>query len=435
MGNIVAIVGRPNVGKSTLFNRLTESRQAIVDEASGVTRDRQYGKVVWNGKEFSIIDTGGYASNTDDIFEAEIRKQVVLAIEEAAVILFVVDTKNGVTDYDDVVADILRRSRKPVVVVANKVDTYDKMAYIHDFHSFGLGEIFPISAASGSGTGDLLDRVLELLPDDVQSDIDDSLPKFAIVGRPNAGKSSLLNAFVGEERNIVTDIAGTTRDSILTRYNKFGKDFYLVDTAGLRKRSKEKDDLEFYSTMRSVKSIETADVCILLIDASRGLEAQDKKIFGLIERNNKGIVVVVNKWDLVSKDNNTMKKWEEAVKSSFAPYTDIPIIFTSVPSKQRIHKVLEEAMHVFDNSHRKVGTSQLNEVLLPTIANYPPPSIKGKFVKIKYVTQLPANSPTFAFFCNLPQYVRDQYKRFLENLIRKNWDFTGVPINIVMRKK
>ena len=435
MGNLVAIVGRPNVGKSTLFNRLTESRQAIVDEASGVTRDRQYGKVLWNGKEFSIIDTGGYATNTDDVFEAEIRKQVLLAIDEAAVILFVVDTLNGVTDFDDTVADILRRSKKPVVIVANKADTTEKMAYVHDFYSLGLGEPYAISAANGTGTGDLLDHILELLPDNVGSDIDDSLPKFTVVGRPNAGKSSLINAFIGEERNIVTDVAGTTRDSILTRYNKFGRDFYLVDTAGLRKRNKEKDDIEFYSTMRSVRAIETADVCILMVDASRGLESQDKKIFSLIQRNGKGVVVVVNKWDLITKGTNTMKEWEAEIRKSFAPYTDIPIIFTSVTNKQRIYDVMETANRVYMNLKRKVSTSQLNETLLPQIGDCPPPATKGKFVKIKYITQLPTQVPSFAFFCNLPQYVKEPYKRFLENILRKQWDFCGVPINIFMRKK
>ncbi|MGN0029394.1 MAG: ribosome biogenesis GTPase Der [Marinilabiliaceae bacterium] len=435
MANLVAIVGRPNVGKSTLFNRLTGTRSAIVDETAGVTRDRQYGKVFWNGKEFSVIDTGGYASNSDDVFEGEIRKQVKLAIDEAAVILFVVDTHTGITDYDDMVADMLRRSRKPVIVVANKVDTGDRLADMHEFYSFGLGDIFPISSATGSGTGDLLDKILCILPDDVTSDIDDSLPKFAVVGRPNAGKSSIINAFIGEERNIVTDVAGTTRDSIFTRYNKFGKDFYLVDTAGLRKRNKEKDDVEFYSTMRSVRSIENADVCILMLDASRGLESQDKKIFGLIERNKKGVVVVVNKWDLIQKSNNTMKEWEEAIRKEFAPYTDIPIVFTSVPSKQRIHQVVEQACRVYDNMKRKVGTSQLNELLLPAIESFPPPMYKGKVVKIKYVTQIPTPTPTFAFFCNLPQYVRDPYCRRLENIIRKQWDFSGVPVTIVMRKK
>ncbi len=435
MGNLVAIVGRPNVGKSTLFNRLTGTRSAIVDETAGVTRDRQYGKVFWNGKEFSIIDTGGYSANSDDVFEGEIRKQVKLAIEEAAVIIFVVDVLTGITDYDDMVADMLRRCRKPVVVVANKVDTGDKLADMHEFYSFGLGEIYPISSASGSGTGDLLDRLLELLPADVTSDIDDSLPKFTVVGRPNAGKSSIINAFIGEDRNIVTDVAGTTRDSIFTRYNKFGKDFYLVDTAGLRKRNKEKDDVEFYSTMRSVRAIESADVCILMIDATRGLESQDKKIFGLVERNKKGIVVVVNKWDLIEKSNNTMKEWEDNIRREFAPYTDIPIVFTSVPSKQRIHQVVEQACRVYDNMKRKVGTSQLNELMLPLIESFPPPMYKGKVVKIKYVTQIPTPTPTFAFFCNLPQYVREPYMRRLENIIRKQWDFSGVPVGIVMRKK
>ncbi len=435
MGNLVAIVGRPNVGKSTLFNRLTGTRSAIVDETAGVTRDRQYGKVFWNGKEFSIIDTGGYSANSDDVFEGEIRKQVKLAIDEAAVIIFVVDVLTGITDYDDMVADMLRRCRKPVVVVANKVDTGDKLADMHEFYSFGLGEIYPISSASGSGTGDLLDRLLELLPADVTSDIDDSLPKFTVVGRPNAGKSSIINAFIGEERNIVTDVAGTTRDSIFTRYNKFGKDFYLVDTAGLRKRNKEKDDVEFYSTMRSVRAIESADVCILMIDATRGLESQDKKIFGLVERNKKGIVVVVNKWDLIEKSNNTMKEWEDNIRREFAPYTDIPIVFTSVPSKQRIHQVVEQACRVYDNMKRKVGTSQLNELMLPLIESFPPPMYKGKVVKIKYVTQIPTPTPTFAFFCNLPQYVREPYMRRLENIIRKQWDFSGVPVGIVMRKK
>lgn len=435
MANIVAIVGRPNVGKSTLFNRLVGSRQAIVDETAGVTRDRQYGKVFWNGREFSVIDTGGYTDNSDDVFEGEIRKQVRLAIDEAQVILFLVDIMTGITDYDDLVADMLRRSGKPVIVVANKADTSARLADMHEFYRFGLGDVYAISSSNGSGTGDLLDKLLSLLPADTTSDIDDSLPRFAVVGRPNAGKSSIINAFIGEERNIVTDVAGTTRDSIFTRYNKFGRDFYLVDTAGLRKKNKEKDDVEFYSTMRSIRAIENSDVCLLMVDASRGLEAQDKKIFSLIARNHKGVVVVVNKWDLVEKGNNTMKTWDEVIRAEFAPYRDIPIVFTSVPNKQRIHKVVEEAHRVYDNMNRKVGTSQLNEFLLPVIETAPPPETKGKVVKIKYVTQLPTSSPTFAFFCNLPQYVRDPYKRFLENKIRKEWDFCGVPINIVMRKK
>ncbi len=435
MGNIVAIVGRPNVGKSTLFNRLTGTRSAIVDSTAGVTRDRQYGKVWWNGKEFSIIDTGGYTANSDDVFEGEIRKQVHLAIDEAALILFVVDVQTGVTDYDELVADMLRRSKKPVVMVVNKVDTGESLAYVSDFYKLGLGELFPIASTSGSGTGELLDHILSILPDDVTSDIDDSLPRFAIVGRPNAGKSSIINAFVGEERNVVTDVAGTTRDSILTRYNKFGQDFYLVDTAGLRKRNKDKDDIEFFSTMRSVRAIENSDVCILMIDAQRGLEAQDKKIFSLIERNGKGVVVVVNKWDLIEKGNNTMKEWEDNIRKEFAPHDDVPIVFTSVINKQRIHKAVEEANRVYNNLKRRVGTSQLNEYMLEQIENFPPPSTKGKLIKIKYVTQLPTPVPSFAFFCNLPQYVKEPYKRFLENKIRKEWDFCGVPMNIYMRKK
>ncbi|MBP5364923.1 MAG: ribosome biogenesis GTPase Der [Bacteroidales bacterium] len=435
MGNIVAIVGRPNVGKSTLFNRLTQSRKAIVDEMSGVTRDRQYGKVFWNGLEFSIIDTGGYASNSDDIFEEEIRKQVKLAIDEAAVILFVVDALTGITDYDEAVADMLRRTKKPVIVVVNKVDNGERMADIHVFYKFGLKDLFPISSISGSGTGDLLDKVLEYLPKDAKSDIDDTLPKFTIVGRPNVGKSSIINAFIGEERNIVTDIAGTTRDSIFTRYNKFGMDFYLVDTAGLRKKTKVKEDVEFYSVMRSVRAIEESDVCILMLDATRGFETQDKKIFGLIEKNNKGVVILVNKWDLIEKDSKTTKKWETEIRNQIAPYTDVPIIFTSVINKQRIHQAVEEANAVYENRKRKVSTSALNDTLLPMIENFPPPSTKGKFIKIKYITQLPSTTPTFAFFCNLPQYIKEPYKRFLENKIRDNWKFTGVPINIVFRKK
>lgn len=435
MGNIVAIVGRPNVGKSTLFNRLTQTRQAIVDEAAGVTRDRQYGKVFWNGREFSVIDTGGYAINSDDAFEAEIRKQVLLAVEEASLILFVVDVLTGITDYDEVVADILRRNGKHVIVIANKVDTNERLADMHEFYRLGLDDLYPISSINGSGTGDLLDHILSLMPPDVTPEELEDLPKFAIVGRPNAGKSSIVNAFIGEERNIVTDIAGTTRDSIYTRYNKFEKDFYLVDTAGLRKKNKEKEDIEFYSTMRSIKSIESADVCLLMVDATRGFEMQDKKIFGLVERNNKGIVVLINKWDLIEKENNTVKKWEDYIRKEMSPYTDFPIIFTSVPTKQRIHRSLEVACEVYDNMKRKVSTSQLNEYLLPLIENCPPPATKGKFIKIKYITQLPSKTPTFAFFCNLPQYIKEPYKRFLENKIREKWDFSGVPINIILRKK
>ncbi|MCQ2202370.1 MAG: ribosome biogenesis GTPase Der [Bacteroidales bacterium] len=435
MGNIVAIVGRPNVGKSTLFNRLTQSRQAIVDEEAGVTRDRQYGKVFWNGRDFSIIDTGGYTFNSDDEFETEIRRQVQLAVDEAAVILFLVDVRVGITDYDMEIADLLRRSRKNVILVVNKVDFTEHVQDSYEFHRLGFKDFFTISGVNGSGTGDLLDRVLELLPADVKSDIDDSLPKYTIVGRPNAGKSSILNAFMGEERNIVTSIAGTTRDSIYTRYNKFGHDFYLVDTAGLRKRNKEKDDIEFYSTMRSVRAIEDSDVCILMLDATRGFEAQDKKIFSLIEKNNKGVVVLVNKWDLVQKDSKTTKKWEEIIRAEMAPYTDFPIVFTSVPNKQRIYEAIEQADKVYENRQRKISTSELNDALLPIIGEYPPPATKGKYIKIKYITQLPSATPTFAFFCNLPQYIKEPYKRFLENKMREMWDFTGVPINLVMRKK
>lgn len=434
MGNIIAIVGRPNVGKSTLFNRLTKSKQAIVDEASGVTRDRLYGKSYWNNKDFSIVDTGGYAVNSDDIFEEEIRKQVLIAIEEADLILFVVDAMTGITDYDSMVAEILRRSNKRVIVVANKVDTHDRMAYINEFYALGLHDILPISSINGSGTGELLDYIVKILPEKPQEE-DLELPKFTIVGRPNAGKSSIVNAFIGEERNIVTPISGTTRDSIFTRYNKFGHDFYLVDTAGLRKKTKVKEDLEFYSVMRAIRAIENSDVCLLMIDATRGLEGQDQKIFNLIERNKKGVVVLINKWDLVEKDNQTTKAYEANVRQALAPYTDFPIIFTSAITKQRIHKALETAVKVYENMTRKVSTSQLNEFFLPLIENFPPPATKGKFIKIKYITQLPTPTPTFAFFCNLPQYVKDPYKRFLENKIRENWEFTGVPISIVMRSK
>ena len=435
MGNIVAIVGRPNVGKSTLFNRLTQTRQAIVDEASGVTRDRQYGKVTWNGREFSVIDTGGYAVNSDDIFEKDIRRQVMLAIDEATMVLFVVDVLTGITDYDEIVADMLRRSGKKVVVIANKVDTNERLADMHEFYRLGLDDIYPISSINGAGTGDLLDHILAMLPEDAVEEQLEDLPKFAIVGRPNAGKSSILNALIGEERNIVTDIAGTTRDATFTRYNKFGKDFYLVDTAGLRKKNKAKEDVEFYSVMRAVMAIERADVCLLMIDAERGFEMQDKKIFGLVERNNKGVVVLVNKWDLVEKQNNTTKQWEEHIRREMSPLTDFPIIFTSALTKQRIHKAIETAVEVYENMKRKVSTPNLNDFFLPLIESYPPPSTKGKFIRIKYVTQLPASTPTFAFFCNLPQYVKEPYKRFLENKIREQWDFTGVPVNIILRRK
>lgn len=434
--SIVAIVGRPNVGKSTLFNRLVGMRQAIVDEIAGVTRDRHYGTCEWSGKEFSVIDTGGFALNSDDVFEEEIRKQVVLAIEEADVILFLCDVGTGITDYDMAVADILRRSKKPIIIVANKVDTGDKLFDAHIFNSFGLGEPFAISSATGSGTGDLLDKVLELLPEDEKPLEKRAIPYITIVGRPNVGKSSLTNALLGEERNIVTPVAGTTRDSISTYYNKFGHEFMLVDTAGLRKKNKVKEDLEFYSVMRSVRAIENSDVCILMIDAQQSIEAQDMSVFNLIIRNKKGCLIVVNKWDLVeNKDANTMKKATEVIMNKIAPFNDVPIIFTSVINKQRILDVLEAAQRVYENRSRKIKTSELNEVMLKEIENYPPPAIKGKYIKIKYMTQLPTPSPSFAFFCNLPQYVREDYKRYLENKLRKHFDFSGTPIQIFMRQK
>lgn len=439
MGQLVAIVGRPNVGKSTLFNRLTQSRRAIVDETAGTTRDRQYGKVDWSGREFSIIDTGGWVVNSEDIFEGEINKQVHLAIEQADEILFVVDAMNGVTDLDDHVAEILRRSKKPVILVANKVDSNDWLYNVAEFYSLGLGEPYPVSAVSGFGTGDLLDEIVKKLPpvDDDEAARLDALPKFAIVGRPNAGKSSLINAFIGEDRHIVTDIAGTTRDSIYTRYNKFGFDFYLVDTAGIRKKTKVNEDIEYYSVIRSIRAIEASDVCILMIDATRGIEAQDGNIFSLIQRNKKGLVVCVNKWDLVEdKSQEAIKHFEEAIRRKFAPFDDFPIIFASALTKQRIHKVLETAMQVYENRNRRVPTARLNEVMLDAIGAFPPPANKGKFIKIKYVTQLKEQRiPTFVFFCNLPQWVKEPYRRYLENKIRENWDFCGTPISIFMREK
>ena len=434
MGNIVAIVGRPNVGKSTLFNRMTGDRQAIVDEQSGVTRDRLYGKSFWNGKEFSVIDTGGYAFNSDDIFEDEIRKQVLLAIEEADVIIFVTDVTTGITDYDEEVANLLRRSNKEVVVAVNKVDNNDRINDSSSFYALGLEDLFSISSINGSGTGDLLDKVVELLPDEKDEDIP-VIPKFTVVGRPNAGKSSIINAFIGEDRNIVTPISGTTRDSIYTRYNKFGYDFFLVDTAGLRKKTKVKEDLDFYSTLRAVRAIESSDVCLLMIDATRGFEGQDQKIFHLIERNKKGAVIIVNKWDLVEKDTMTTKVFEQQIRKEIAPFTDIPIVFTSVLTKQRIHKVLELAHEAYENRARRITTSKLNDFLLPILKHNPPPSNKGKYIKIKYITQIPTVTPEFVFFCNLPQYVKDPYKRFVENKIRGNWNFNGSTIQIHFRKK
>ena len=438
MGQLVAIVGRPNVGKSTLFNRLTQSRTAITDPTAGTTRDRQYGKVDWTGREFSIVDTGGWVVNSEDVFESEINKQVELAIEQADEILFVVDAMNGVTDLDDHVAQILRRSRKPVILVANKVDSNEWVYNVPEFYKLGLGDPYPISAVNGYGTGDLLDEVVKDLPvpEDDEAKLDD-IPKFAIVGRPNAGKSSIINAFIGAERHIVTDIAGTTRDSIYTRYNKFGFDFYLVDTAGIRKKNKVNEDIEYYSVIRSIRAIEASDVCILMLDGTRGIEAQDVNIFSIIQRNKKGLVVVVNKWDLVEdKSTAAIKHYEAAIRERFAPFTDFPIIFTSAITKQRIYKVLEEAVEVFANRKRTVPTSQLNTVMQEDIAAYPPPSNKGKFIKIKYITMLKgAQVPTFIFFCNLPQWVKEPYRRYLENKIREHWNFTGTPINVFMREK
>lgn len=438
MSQLVAIVGRPNVGKSTLFNRFTSSRTAIVDPTAGTTRDRQYGKVEWNGREFSIIDTGGWVVNSDDIFESEINKQVELAIEQSDVILFVVDATNGVTDLDDHIAETLRRSRKPVILVANKADSKEWLYNVPEFYSFGLGEPYPVSAISGYGTGDLLDEVVKDLPlEDNEDQQLEEIPKFAIVGRPNAGKSSLINAFIGEDRHIVTDIAGTTRDSIYTRYDKFGFDFYLVDTAGIRKKNKVNEDIEYYSVIRSIRAIEASDVCILMIDATRGIETQDVNIFGLIQRNKKGLVVVVNKWDLVEdKSQIAIKHYEAAIRDRFSPFVDFPIIFTSAITKQRIFKVIETAVDVYKNRKRSVPTSQLNNVLQECISAYPPPSNKGKYIRIKYITMLKgAQVPTFIFFCNLPQWVKEPYRRYLENKIREHWSFTGTPINIFMRDK
>ena len=437
MGNLVAIVGRPNVGKSTLFNRLTKTRQAIVNEQAGTTRDRQYGKSEWLGREFSVVDTGGWVVNSDDVFEEEIRKQVMLAVEEADVILFVVDVMNGVTDLDMEVAGILRRAKKPILMVANKTDNNDLQYNAAEFYSLGLGDPYCISALSGFGTGDLMDLLVSKFKKDTVEELEEEIPRFAVVGRPNAGKSSIVNAFIGEERNIVTDIAGTTRDSIYTRYEKFGFDFYLVDTAGIRKKNKVTEDLEYYSVIRSIRSIEGADVCILMIDATRGIESQDLNIFSLIQRNQKGLVVVVNKWDLVeNKDVKGMKTFEEAIRSRFAPFTDFPIVFASALTKQRIFKVLEEAKEVYKARTTRVPTARLNEEMLPLIEAYPPPSTKGKYIKIKYCTQLPNTQvPSFVFFANLPQYVKEPYKRFLENKMRDKWHFSGTPINIFIRQK
>ena len=437
MGNLVAIVGRPNVGKSTLFNRLTQSRQAIVNETAGTTRDRQYGKVDWEGREFSIVDTGGWVVNSEDIFEEEINKQVAIAIEEADVVIFVVDVTNGTTDLDDHVANILRRSKKPVILAANKSDSNQSQYYAAEFYKLGLGDPVCVSAINGSGTGDLLDIIVSKFTKEDTEEFESDIPRFAVVGRPNAGKSSIVNAFIGEERNIVTDIAGTTRDSIYTRYNKFGFDFYLVDTAGIRKTGKVSEELEYYSIIRSIRAIENSDVCILMIDATRGIEGQDLNIFSLIQRNRKGLVVCVNKWDLVEdKSTAAIKTFENAIRNRLAPFTDFPIIFTSAITKQRIYKVLDTAIEVYKNRKRIVPTSKLNEVMLPAIEAYPPPATKGKYVKIKYVTMLKeAQIPSFIFFCNLPQWVKEPYKRYLENKIRETWNYCGTPINIFMREK
>jgi GTP-binding protein len=434
MANIVAIVGRPNVGKSTLFNRLTETRQAIVDEVAGVTRDRHYGKSEWNGVEFSLIDTGGYIKGSDDAFESEIRKQVTVAIEESSALIFVVDITDGITDFDREVSNIIRKSNKKVIVVANKADNHELSNYAAEFYKFGLGEIYAISAISGAGTGDMLDALVELLPKDEGAINQIDLPKIAIVGRPNVGKSSLTNALLGEERTIVTDIAGTTRDTINTRYNKFGHDFWLIDTAGMRKKAKVHEDLEFYSVMRTINAIENSDVCLLMIDAQNGLEAQDLSILTLIEKNRKGVAIIINKWDLIEKDTKTADAFEKAMREKIAPFRDIPIIFISVKDKQRIMKAVDVAMYVYQNKTKHIPTRQLNDFLLPLIEAYPPPSIKGKDIKIKYTTQLKGEA-LFILYCNLPQYVQENYKRFIENKLREQFDFCGVPMVISIRKK
>jgi len=433
MSNIVAIVGRPNVGKSTLYNRLTETRKAIVDDFSGVTRDRHYGVAEWTGHPFTVIDTGGYVAHSEDVFEAAIREQVLIAIEEATVILFMVDVTTGPTDLDDSIADILRRSKKPVFVVANKLDNNMLIGDLPIFYSFGLGDIYGVSSMTGSGTGDLLDEVVKHFEEAPEED--NSLPKYTIVGRPNVGKSSLINALIGKERNIVTPIAGTTRDSIHIHYNQFGHEFMLIDTAGLRKKTKVKENIEFYSVMRTIKALEEADVVVLMIDAVEGLESQDINIFHLAEKNKKGVVILINKWDLIEKNHKTTKVFEDMIREKIAPFSDVPIVFTSVIEKQRIFKAIESASKVYENKLKKIPTSKLNEVLLPIIENYPPPATKGKHIKIKYITQINGSSPMFAFFCNLPQYIKEPYKRFLENKLREHFDFSGVPVQIFFRQK
>jgi GTP-binding protein len=435
MSNIIAIVGRPNVGKSTLFNRMTESKNAIVKEISGVTRDRLYGRGEWNGVPFSVIDTGGYVHGSDDIFEGEIRKQVKLAIDEANVIIFMVDVTTGIVDLDETVAAMLRKCKKKVFIAANKVDNTQRYGLSSEFWSLGLGDVYDLSATNGGGTGELLDDIIATFDKNSELEDEEALPRITIVGKPNVGKSSFVNAITGQERNIVTDISGTTRDAINTRYKAFGFDFVLVDTAGLRKQAKVTEDIEYYSTLRSVRAIEDSDVCVLMIDATEGVQKQDLNIYYIIEKNNKGVVVLVNKWDLIEKDHTTMLAFEERIREQLAPYNDVPIIFTSTITKQRIHKALETAMEVYNNRITKIPTSELNDLLLPIIEATPPPSVKGKYVNIKYVTQLPTHAPAFAFFCNLPQYVAESYRRFLENKIRENYNFTGIPIRIFFRKK
>jgi GTP-binding protein len=434
MSNIVAIMGRPNVGKSTLFNRLIESRVAIVHESSGVTRDRHYGKSIWNGVEFSVIDTGGYVEGSDDIFEEEIRKQVLLAIEEADVVLFLVDVRDGITDMDKTVAGLLRKGSKKTMVVVNKVDNTMQQYEADVFYSLGLGDLYKISSMNGSGTGDLLDDVVKSFSGGTMEELPD-IPRFAVVGRPNVGKSTLINALLGEDRHIVTPIAGTTRDSVFTRYNKFNHDFFLVDTAGIRKKGKVTENIEFYSVMRSIRTIEYSDVCLLMIDATQGMEAQDLAILSIIQKNNKGLVILVNKWDAFEKSTNTARDYEKTIIEKIEPFRDVPVIFISALNKVRIHKVIEKAMEVYNNRRRRIPTAKLNEVMLKAVEEHQPPAIKGKYVKIKYVTQLPTHAPSFAFFCNFPQYVKDPYKRYLENQIRQNFEFTGVPIQVFMREK
>ncbi|TVR39705.1 MAG: ribosome biogenesis GTPase Der [Cryomorphaceae bacterium] len=435
MRKVVAIVGRPNVGKSTLFNRLTESRDAIVDSVSGVTRDRHYGIAEWNGVRFSVIDTGGYTINSEDVFEQAIRRQVELAVEESNVILYLVDWQSGITDYDEAIARLLRKSGKEVLLVCNKIDSPDKTPLAAEFYSLGLGEVYTVSAVNGGGTGDMLDALVELLGKPVAEEEDPDIPRFAVVGRPNVGKSSLINALTGEDRNIVTDVAGTTRDTIGTRYRSYGFDFLLMDTAGIRKKAKVHDDLEFYSVIRSIRAIESSDVCFLLIDALEGLEKQDLNIFSMILKNKKGVVILVNKWDVYEKDQHSTRKLEEEIREKLAPFNDVPILFVSAITKQRIHKALETGIEVFQNRKQRISTSRLNDVMLEIIERTPPPAIKGKYVRIKYVTQIPTHVPSFVFFCNLPQYIKDPYKRFVENKLRENFSFTGVPINVFFRQK